>query len=170
MLKMSLILFMMIITSMIGNKAADKLKKRVSKLKLIMLMLSEIEIMIKYKSATVFEIISELNKKTCFNELEFIKTMQALSDNWNRSFEEIWVEAVLSDNCPEFNEEDIKLICSIGRRLGKSEVDGQLSAVAILKAETENLISEADKIYIEKGKMYRYLGVLSGAFISILVI
>ena len=48
MMKMSLILFLMIITSMIGNKAADTLKKRMSKLKLIRLMISEIEIMIKY--------------------------------------------------------------------------------------------------------------------------
>ena len=74
------------------------------------------------------------------------------------------------DNCSEFNEEDKKLISSIGQQLGKCELDGQLSAIALLKTETENLISEADKIYNEKGKMYRYLGVLTGAFISIIVI
>lgn len=170
MMKMSLILFLMIITSMIGNKAADTLKKRMSKLKLIMLMISEIEIMIKYKSATVFEIVSELNKKNCFNELKFLKIIQTLSKNPDRGFDEMWEEAVLSENCPEYKEEDLKLICSIGRRLGKSELDGQLSSIAILKAETEKLISEADKIYAEKGKMYRYLGVLSGAFISIIII
>ena len=170
MLKMSLILFLIIITTMIGNKAADKLKNRVNKLKLILLMLSEIEIMIKYKSATVFEIISELNKKICFKELQFLKTSEVFCKNQDRSFEEIWEKAVLSDNCSEFNEEDKKLISSIGQQLGKCELDGQLSAIALLKTETENLISEADKIYNEKGKMYRYLGVLTGAFISIIVI
>ena len=170
MLKMSLIIFLIIITSIIGNKAAEKLKNRVNILKIILLMLSEIEIMIKYKSATVFDILSELSKKSCFNKLKFLKTAEVSCQNQDRSFEEIWEEAVLSDTCCEFSEEDRNLVFSIGRRLGKSELDGQLSSISLLKAETEKLISEAERIYNEKGKMYRYLGVLSGAFISIIII
>ena len=49
-------------------------------------------------------------------------------------------------------------------------MDGQLSMLSLQRAELETLILEVEAEVGKKSKLYRSLGVLSGAFISVMLI
>ena len=65
---------------------------------------------------------------------------------------------------------DTELICDIGKKLGTSDLDGQMSVIKLWQAEVTSAISSAESEYASKAKLYRTMGVLIGAFISIMLI
>lgn len=63
-----------------------------------------------------------------------------------------------------------ELVKDIGKKLGKSDISGQLNAIKYEKLELEKMIRSADEDNCRKSKLYRSLGVLCGAFIVIMFI
>ncbi len=170
MIKTVLILMLVAAAAAAGNRFASALKTRADNLRLVGYMLNEIEILIEYKSATVYEIISFLSKDGRFDGLEFIKAAEKLCRSRDIPFGEAWKSAVAENTPACFGRSDAELICSVGKELGTSNTDGQLSVLRLKKHEVSRLAEEAECSYASKGKLYRSLGVLSGAFLAILLI
>ena len=137
-------------------------------LKKLEYMLEDMEMLIRFKSATVYDILRTLNAKESFSELAFIK--YAAEGDETIPFCRMWEKSVRLYNEPALKAEDQNLILSIGHELGKSDINGQINALQLKKNELKDLISIAETEYRKKGSLYRSVGVLTGAFITILLI
>ena len=64
----------------------------------------------------------------------------------------------------------MQILADIGKNLGTSDIEGQISTLNLQRNELKILISSAETEYEKKSKLYRSLGVLVGAFISVMLI
>lgn len=145
------------------------LRKRLSLLKAVNAMLEEISILIRYKASTVFEIIEELSKDKRFTELGFILEVREHCSEQS-SFSLKWENAVMSYNFGSIKPQDLLLINSIGQNLGSSDIEGQLSTLALEREELKTLLADAESDLKNKSKLYSSLGILTGAFITVLLV
>lgn len=156
-----------------GSFAAENLKMRLKALKQLRIMLEALRLMIRYEALEVSEIVRRLSENSELSQLSFIAYLQKYSakcfDSGEMTFEELWEKAV-SENSGELSAEDISVISRTGRILGSCDSDGQLCALTGLCDETDRLINEAREQYIAKGKLYRALGAVAGAFIAIMLV
>ena len=63
-----------------------------------------------------------------------------------------------------------KLLCELGRVLGTSDIDGQISALELISRSAEQLTEKYGEEYRKKGRLYRSIGVLAGVTAGIMVI
>lgn len=166
MLKIFGAIAIVIATSLIGIMSSDKLKQRVKEINLINYMLEEISILIRYKAMTVYEIVENLKGNPVFNQLTFLNNIEF---NLQMPFKIAW-ESNIDSMQSALKQSDLKMLKSFGATLGTSDIDGQLSTIAVFKENFSQLEKEAITNYEKKSKLYRSLGVLSGAFISIMLI
>ncbi|MCD7731199.1 MAG: stage III sporulation protein AB [Oscillospiraceae bacterium] len=160
----------MLTAALTGNYFADNLKKRTAALKAVGFMLAEISIMIEYNSSDVYEIAEKLSSDSRFNILGFPRELNNLLKEKENDFSFAWNAAVKSCGHGFLTKDDTKFICSLGDNLGKSGVEGQLTNIRLKQKELDILISEAESSFAQKAKLYRSLGVLLGAFVSILLV
>lgn len=162
-------MLILITAGLIGCYMSAGLKKRLSLLKAVNAMLEEISILIRYKAATVFEIVEELNRDKRFAELGFIPEVKEHCEDQS-SFSLKWENAVMSYNFGSIKPQDLLLINSIGQNLGSSDIEGQLSTLALEKEELKTLLADAESDLKNKSKLYSSLGILTGAFITVLLV
>lgn len=166
-LKLIGIMLLICATGYTGMSMSTSLKERIKRLELIRKMLDEIATLIRYRALTVTEIINELVSNSSYGELIFLHKAK-LEIAPEIPFHCAWENAVKKDG-KLLNEEKSQLI-SLGNFLGSSDIEGQISALTIYKDKFNMLIEKASENYASKGKLYRSLGVLSGVFVSILLI
>lgn len=161
------IVFLVTATSLTGLNFSLYLKNRRAKLELIKRMIDDMSNLIRYRALTVKEIISELSLSPSYSNLIFLNYASQNIQN-SIPFSEIWEKSVEKDfslkNC-----EKSELI-SLGYAIGSTDIEGQISTLNSFKEKFLHLISQADDDYKQKGKLYRSLGVLSGIFISVIIV
>lgn len=167
MLKYTAIAIIIAISSFAGCHFSSALKTRLVNLKKINFLIDEIIILLRYKASTVYEITACLAKNERFVDFCFLGNITADS---SVSFQQNWSIAVKSAPPSNLKANDLEILADIGRNLGTSDMDGQLSMLSLQRAELENLISAAEIDCERKSKLYRSLGVLTGAFISVMLI
>ena len=166
MIKLFGIISIIISSSLIGIYSSEKLKNRVKGLNLINYMLEEISILIRYKAMTVYEIVETLKQNQIYNQLSFLNNFD---NNMQIPFITKWEKNI--DEMPTaLTASDLKLLKSFGASLGTSDIDGQLSTIEVFKENFSKLEKDSIAIYEKKSKLYRSLGVLVGAFVSIVII
>ncbi|MCM1328565.1 MAG: stage III sporulation protein AB [Ruminococcus sp.] len=166
MLKFAGIILIISVTSFAGFYFSSALKKRETMLKKLNFMLEEILILLRYKSATVYEIAETLASDERFSEFEFLGNVKP----GGKTFRESWCGAVYGSTLSGMKKSDIELIADIGKKLGTSDLEGQISTVLLQRSELETLIAAAEEECSKKAKLYRSLGALSGAFIAVMLI
>lgn len=167
MFKIFCVIVIITVTSYIGCYYSYALKKRLTILKKINYMIDEILTLIRFKAATVYEIVDVLKSSERFVNLEFLNNIYFDS---NCSFQEKWCSAILKSPPQYINKSDIELLSDIGQKLGTSDMEGQISILKFQQTELLLSISDAEAEYNKKSKLYRSIGVLTGAFISIILI
>lgn len=168
-MKNVLIIMIMAVCTLIGVYFSGRLKQKCRFLKDTAYMLEEIELMIGFESAEVWEIVERLAKNKRFYELDFIKNISEKKTVCS-DFGILWEESVERCQYGFLNAEEVEFIKDIGRKLGKSDTSGQLNSIRYEKAELEKMIRSADEDESRKSKLYRSLGVLCGAFAVIIFI
>ncbi len=166
MIKLIGIMAVLISTSLAGISSSEKLKNRVTELNIINYMLEEISILIRYKALTVYQIIDSLKKNPSFSSLSFISNIEI---NLHVPFKVSW-EKSIDGMTTSLTQSDIKLLKSFGASLGTSDIEGQLSTIEVFKGNFSKTEKDAISVYEKKSRLYRSLGVLAGAFISIMLI
>lgn len=168
-MKTVLIIFMMIICTLTGSYFSGRLKQKCVFLKEVSYMLEELRLLIEFECAEVGEIIQRLLKNKRLSELGFLKEIAAKID-LGTDFGLLWESAVEMQQYAFLSSEEKEFIKEIGRKLGKSDITGQINAIKFEKNELESMIRTADEDYCRKAKLYRSLGVLCGAFFAIMFI
>lgn len=104
------------------------------------------------------------------NDLYF-HAAEMLMEKDDLSTREIWCKAVkrvYPDSC--FTDSDQEIIESLGISLGVSQKEGQLKQVRLTEEHLLFALETAREKKVQGEKMWRYLGVLSGATLVILLL
>ena len=169
MLKITGIIFLITATSTVGMIMSKQLDMRVKLLQLIRQMLEDISIQLRFKASTVYEILEYLDNNPVYNQLGFLYTANLNKDSF-KSFSEIWSESIDGWVCSPLKKEDFSLLNSIGSSLGTSDIEGQLSSLELFKEKAKMHFESASSERDKKLKLYRSLGVLSGIFVSVMIV
>jgi len=80
-----------------------------------------------------------------------------------------WPKAL--DECVhQLGREEAVILASLGDVLGRSDLESQLSALALTREQFEQRVGAAREKVITQGKLYRSMGILGGAAAAIILI
>lgn len=162
------IITVVIISALTGNYFAVRLGRRLELLKKLEYMLEKMEILIRCRAATVYEMISELSRDKRLEGLDFLVNMGGGEEGL--TFHEMWESGVKNFRPACLKSEDTDFILSVGAELGTSDTQGQLESLAMSRAALALMIKESQEEYAKKASLYRSMGVLAGALVAVLLI
>ena len=164
-LKFMLLIFIAFVTAYIGFLKAADYEVRCLDLKLFQnaLIVFKSEIEFTHEPINnIFESISHIIYQDKDNV--FINT-----NIQNDSLYKSWSKAVDMTR-KGFNNEDIKIIKSFGKLLGKTDIKGQINEIELTLKLIEKQIENAEKEREKNSKLYKTLGITCGIGICIILI
>lgn len=168
-IKYILIFFIFIIFSIIGDLYSKKYSNRVIELEKMDNMLNIFKAKIKFTCLTIQEIFSQIYEENKDNIGEIFKIanenmyQNTASDAWNMALDS-------SRERINLNDEDIDTLKSLGKMLGNTDVQGQISQIELTKELLQKQIQEANEEKKKNSKLYKTLGVATGLTIAIILI
>lgn len=153
----------------IGNLMSKKYINRVKELIQIKLALNILKSKIKFTHIPLKDIFEQIYKNTEEKNIkEFWKnTIKEL--NKNSEIEMAWRSAIKGTET-NLNKEDLNILLDMGKLLGKTDIDGQVSNLEIASSFIDNQIEKAEVEKQKNSKLYKTLGVVSGLAIIIVLI
>ena len=166
-IKYIIISFVFVLCFIIGNLISNNYTLRLKELKEVKNALNILESKIKFTYEPLVEIFNGISKMVSKNVSQIF--VQAVTYLKETDAENAWNRSVESANT-NLNKEDKDNIKSLGKMLGKTDKEGQVSQLELTKTFIEMQIEKA-KIEEEKNaKMYKTLGTIIGlAFVIILI-
>lgn len=161
------IMFIIMTTTLIGIRMSLSLSEREKRLRLIILMFDRFSTLIDFQAVHTGEILAQTATDVRFNDLHFLKEAFKMYKN-GEIFRNAWDKAVNNDI--SLGEEEKSILFSVGASIGKSNTAGQLSMLEINRQNIENIYENISRENLNKGKLYRSLGVLTGIFISVMLV
>lgn len=150
-----------------GLYLSYRLKRREQLLVLIMLMLEDMMIYIRFRAPKIISVLKHCAESGSFKELAFIENTLELTGT-DGNFHESWTKSVQAFQ--GINENDKSILISLGDKLGQSNLEGQTEIIemhiALIKRQLE-LAGEESK---SKGKMLRSVGTLCGVALGIMIL
>lgn len=167
-LKFGILVLILIVTSKIGYLKSETYKIRVDNLRKINEALLFLKTKIEFTYEPITSIFEEISN-VVFDGKDNIFKMSLVNKNLNDSINESWINAVdtLKNS---FEKEDIDIIKSFGKLLGKTDKKGQISEIEITRILIEKNINIAEREKDKNGKLYKTLGVVSGLATCIILI
>ncbi len=155
------------ITTFLGLMMANKFKERVKDLKAILSILNIIETKIKYTYEPLPQIFEDISNQFKTN---IGKIFKATKDKMKQvSAGEAWDYGV-ENATTNMNEEDLQILKNFDKMLGKTDVEGQLSELELMKSFIEVQIKKAEEEQRKNEKIYRSLGMTVGLALVIILI
>lgn len=153
----------------IGNLMSKKYINRVKELIQIKLALNILKSKIKFTQIPLKEIFDQIHKNMEEgNTKEFWRNViKGLSNNL--SIDEAW-ESAIKITETNLNKEDLNILLDMGKLLGKTDIDGQVSNLDITSNFIDNQIEKAEAEKQKNSKLYKTLGVVTGLAIIIILI
>lgn len=151
----------------IGILVSKKYKDRVIELKEFRNSLNILENKIKFTYEPLQEIFKQISDNLENNiSLIFENTNKNLKrmnmcDAWNKAIDESKLN---------LNKEDISIIKNMGKLLGKTDVEGQVSEIKLTSDFIDLQIEKAEKEREKNEKLYKTLGTVVGLAIVIILI
>lgn len=150
---MSLIIILLL-SSYLGIMISNKYKNRVIELKEIKKALNMFETKIKYTYETIPDIFLEISENMIYNISNIFKIS---SENMKYiTAKEAWVQAV-ENSKTNMTKEDIDVIKGLGKLLGKTDMEGQISQIELTDKFIDVQIEKAKKEYEKNEKLYKTL-------------
>ena len=87
----------------------------------------------------------------------------------NKNAGEAWNEAIEASNVM-LEQEDKDILKNLGKLLGKTDIEGQLSEIELTSSFLDSQIKKAEQERERNGKLYKTLGVITGIGIVIVLI
>lgn len=150
-----------------GYSKANQYINRVKELICIKAILNIFENKIKFTQSPLEEIFEIIAENCTENNIKNI--FQILAQNKNTSIRKSW-ENTISIAETSLNDEDKKILMDMGKSLGTTDVDGQVSNIKITSTFIDKQIEKAEKEKEKNVKMFRTLGIVSGIAIIIILI
>lgn len=163
------ILFILIFLSStyIGMLISSKYKNRVNDLKEFKSVLNIMDTKIKYTYEPIGDICQEIyqmndtNIGRMFKEVSNLLKTKTITEAWNIAIDKY------GNN---FSKEDKNIIKSLGKMLGKTDINGQVSQIEQLNEFLYSQIEKSEKERQKNEKLYKSLGMVIGIAIIIILI
>lgn len=162
-----LLLAVLISSSYIGFLISDKYKKRVQDLKEIKKGLNIFETKIRYTVEPIADIFLEISNNSSVKIGEFFKEAAIKMKQLNAK--EAWLQAVEVSKI-NITKEDKEILKGLGKLLGKTDLEGQISQIDLTSNFIDIQIEKAEKELAKNEKLYKTLGVVSGLALVIILI
>jgi len=146
---------------------ASGLSARLRRLESCVLMLGEMRGRLEYIQPTVQSLIGMLAGQRRFEGLGFLQEC-AGSMLEGKAFSSGWREA-LEKWSTSLGREEAAILASLGDVLGRSDLESQLSALALAQEQLEQRIAGTRDRVQKQGNLYRSMGVLGGVAAAIIL-
>ena len=144
-----------------------KYKKRVEELKEMKNALSMFETKIKYTYEPIPEIFNQISQISTNNISNIFKNSKKYMKNLNAGT--AWTKA-LDESSTYLIKDDIDVLKGLGKLLGKTDLQGQISEIELASSFLDVQIEKARKDQDKNEKMYKTLGAVIGlAFVIVLI-
>ena len=144
----------LILSSYTGIIISNKYKNRVIELKEIKRALNIFETKIKYTYEPIPDIFAEISGN--LNEI-VAKIFKSASEKMSTVIaKEAWVEAI-NESKNNMNKEDKDIIKGLGKLLGKTDIEGQVSQIELTDKFIDSQIEKAQQEYEKNNKLYKTL-------------
>lgn len=168
-IKYILISFIFAATIQIGNIKSKKFINRVVELEQMSNMLNIFKAKIKFTCLTLQEIYNQIYEDNKNNIGKIFKDTAEYINNNNAS--EAWNLALDGANkITSLTKEDIDALKNLGKMLGNTNVEGQVSQIELTEELLKEQILEAQEAKKKNAKLYKTLGVATGLTIAIILI
>jgi len=147
---------------------ASGLSARLRRLESCVLMLGEMRGRLEYLQPTVQSLISALAGQQRFENLGFLRESAGAMLEGN-TFSYCWREA-LEKWSNALGREEAAILASLSDVLGRSDLESQLSAIALAQEQLEQRIAGVRERALKQGNLYRSMGVLGGVAAAIILI
>ncbi len=166
-IKTILLIAIFLFCSYAGIITSERYKKRVEELKEMKKGFLNLETKMKY----TYDLLPEILKEVAIG---FHKNISDIFKNASfymkeKSAKEAWEEAI-ENSKTNMNKEDIEVLKGLGKLLGKTDIEGQLSQIELTNEFIETQIEKAEKELQKNEKLYKTLGSVSGLALVILLI
>ncbi len=165
--KIIILLLIILISSFLGIIFSKKYYFRLNELKQIKTILNILENKIKFTYEPIPEIFLQISEKFNGNIKEIIKkTIENINktdigNSWEKS-----IDTVNSN----LLKEDREIIKGLGKLLGKTDVEGQISQFNLINEFLNTQINKAEKNREKGERLYKKLGFIFGIVIVIILI
>ena len=166
-IKWTILFAIFFISTVIGISIADRYKNRVNDLKNIRNILNILETKIKFTYEPLPQIFEEISNEFTGEVSRIFQT--AKEKMLELSAGEAWHFAIENSNT-NMNEEDLNILKGLEKLLGKTDIDGQLSEINLIKEFIDVQIKKAEEEQIKNAKLYKNLGIMIGMIIVIILI
>lgn len=153
-IKFTFLIMILVASSYIGIMVSNKYKDRVIELKEIKKGLNIFETKIKYTYEPVPDIFNEISKNLNENMGDIFK--RASKEMESLSAKLAWEKAV-EESKTSMKKEDIDVVKGLGKLLGKTDIEGQVSQIELTNKFLDEQIETAKKEYLKNEKLYKTL-------------
>lgn len=165
--KIILLISIVIASTFLGILFSKKYSNREKELKEMKSALNIFATKIKFTYEPIPNVFLEISNKIGGNVGQIFA--RASSRMKEESAGEAWINA-FSDIKNNLLEEDITILKNLGRLLGQTDVEGQVSEIEVVIQFLDTQLENARQEKLKNEKMYRTLGVVSGLTIAIILI
>lgn len=144
------------------------LKMRMLQLENLVNMLTEMEILIRFRALRTGEIIKELSAQESFRNFIFLNILNDCTDEPDCDISEQWQYAL--KRTVFFSDSDKRILLSVGEQIGSTDIEGQLSMLSLNKNLARRNLDEAERDFRIKGRMLRTVWGLCGIAAGIIII
>ena len=166
-IKCIVLLLTFFVTTFLGLALANRYKSRVKDLKDIRNILNILGTKIEYTYEPLPQIFSEISNEFSGGIAEIFRISKEKMEEMPAG--EAWRFGIEHSNT-SMNEEDINILKKLENLLGKTNAEGQLSEIELMKNFIETQIKKAEKEQSKNEKLYKNLGVIVGLAIVIILI
>lgn len=167
-IKYILIFFVFLIFLAIGNLYSKRFTNRVVELEKMNNMLNIFKAKIKFSCSTIEEIFTQIYEDNHDNIGAIFKRANTYMEESNSK--EAWEKAVdKAELTTNLKKEDITAIKTLGKMLGNTDVEGQVSQIELTSSFIDMQIKKAEDERRKNEKMYKTLGTVIGLAIVIIL-
>ena len=167
MIKIFLLISVFFISIMIGLMMAAKFRNREKELKEMKSAISIMKTKIQYTYEPIPQIFEDLSHTDNIAISNLFQTAKMKMKT--ESVEESW-EKSINETPTSLKEEDKVVLKGLGKLLGKTDVEGQLSQITLTTQFLDTQIEKAEKEKEKNEKLYKTLGFVIGCTIVIILI
>ncbi|MBC8535536.1 stage III sporulation protein AB [Feifania hominis] len=164
MFKMVGMCLILLTTTFAGSALSADLKRRIRDLRLCADLIAKIGREISYSRCPITEVLGRCAQEKKYAPLRFLQLSKPFDSERFRLHYEKNRDSLCLKN------EDHDLILEFFADFGKSDAVGELARCGKYEAELARRVEELEPAIEKQAKLYRSLGVLSGVFLSILMV
>lgn len=168
-LKIGLLIILFFTSAIIGILISKKYSNRLNILKNLKNALNMFEVKVNFSFETIPEIFNEISRKIDGPAGKMFSDTVKNIEQKNMIAGEAWEKAVES-NSGSLKKDDLECIKTLGKLLGKTDIEGQINQIELVSTFLESQINEANEDKHKNEKMYQKLGVIIGLMLIIVLI